>query len=123
MTEDRITLRRKEIILKTGLMPHAQLKFFPENPRIYSIVWKEDGSEPSQEEIFLALSKTEHVREGLVPSIKNHGGLIEPILVRGNIVLEGNSRLAAYRLLAKVDADRWKLIRVRLLPDTISDGD
>ena len=122
-TEDTITLRKREIQVKTGFLPQHTLLFYPENPRIYSIVWDEGGEEPTQEEIFEALAKTEHVRETLVPSIKSNGGLIEPVLVRKNIVLEGNSRLAAYRLLAQKDANAWEKIRVRILPDTISDSE
>ena len=121
--EDTITLRKREIKVKSGYLPHAGLSFYAENPRIYSMVWKDDDAEPSQEEIFEALSKTEHVRETLVPSIKSNGGLIEPVLVRKNIVLEGNSRLAAYRLLAQKDPKVWENIRVRILPDTITDSE
>lgn len=122
-TEDTITLRKQEIKVQTGFLPHHSLQFFAENPRIYSIVWNEGGDAPTQEDIFNALSKTEHVRETLVPSIKSNGGLIEPVLVRKNVVLEGNSRLAAYRLLAQKDAEAWEMIRVRVLPDTISDSE
>lgn len=122
-TEDTITLRKREIKVKTGFLPHHSLRFYAENPRIYSIVWNDAGEEPTQEEIFEALSKTEHVRETLVPSIKSNGGLIEPVLVRKNVVLEGNSRLAAYRLLAQKDASAWERLRVRILPDTISDSE
>lgn len=121
--EDTITLRKREIKVKTGYLPHTSLQFYAENPRIYSIVWKDDGAEPTQEEIFDALSKTEHVRENLVPSIKSNGGLIEPVLVRNNVVLEGNSRLAAYRVLAQKEPKTWEKIRVRVLPDTISDSE
>lgn len=121
--EDTITLRKREVKVKSGFLSHDTLLFYAENPRIYSIVWKEDGAEPSQEEIFQALSKTEHVRETLVPSIKSNGGLIEPVLVRNNVVLEGNSRLAAYRLLAQKDPTTWAQIKVRILPETISDSE
>ncbi len=122
-TEDTITLRKRDIKVTPGFLPHHGLLFYAENPRIYSIVWNEDGEDPTQEDIFLALSKTEHVRETLVPSIKSNGGLIEPVLVRKNVVLEGNSRLAAYRLLAQKDASAWEMIRVRVLPDSISDSE
>jgi len=121
--EDTITLRKREIKVRTGFLPHAELLFYAENPRIYSIVWKDNDAEPTQEEIFDALSKTEHVRETLVPSIKSNGGLIEPVLVRKGVVLEGNSRLAAYRVLAQKDAKNWENIRVRILPDSITDSE
>lgn len=121
---DTITLRKREIAVQTGFMPHTGLRFYPENPRIYSALWKQGDSEPSQEEIFQQLSKTEHVRETLIPSIRSNGGLLEPVLVRSGVVLEGNNRLAAYRVLAMApDHQLWKLIRVRILPDDISDAD
>lgn len=121
--EDSITLRKREIKVKTGYLPQAELSFYAENPRIYSIVWKDNDAAPTQEEIFDALSKADHVRETLVPSIKSNGGLIEPVLVRKGVVLEGNSRLAAYRLLAQKDPKAWENIRVRILPDSITDSE
>lgn len=121
---DTITLRKREIAVQTGFMPHTELRFYPENPRIYSALWKHGDSEPSQDEIYQQLSKTEHVRETLIPSIRSNGGLLEPVLVRNGVVLEGNNRLAAYRVLALApDRHLWKLIRVRILPDDISDTD
>ena len=49
------------------------------------------------------------------------GGLLEPIIVRRNVVLEGNSRLAAYRMLAEKDPIKWADIRCNVLPDDTSD--
>lgn len=120
---DVITLRGQEIKIEVGYVDQMSLRFFPENPRIYSSLWRDDGDEPTQQEIFEALSKRDNVREILLPSIRANGGLIEPLLVRGNVVLEGNSRLAAYRLLAQTDAAKWQKVRVRKLPDTINDAE
>lgn len=39
------------------------------------------------------------------------------------VVLEGNSRLAAYRLLAAKDPIKWQKVRVCILPEEITDGD
>jgi hypothetical protein len=121
---DTITLRKREIAVQTGFMPQTALKFYAENPRVYAALWNQGDAEPSQETIFQELSKSEHVRETLIPSIRSNGGLLEPILVRNNVVLEGNNRLAAYRVLAQAkDRNLWQLIRVRILPDDISDTD
>jgi hypothetical protein len=123
---DIITLRGKEIPLTVESVDNGSLRFYSENPRIYSHLWREGAQEPTQQEIFEVLSKTEHVREVLQPSIKANGGLIEPLLVRGNVVLEGNSRLAAYRLLSapgREDREKWIQIRVRKLPKDISEAD
>ena len=120
---DVITIRGKEIPVRTVSIRQATLRFYSENPRIYSAVWKEGSSTPTQHEIFEAIAKMEHVREVLVPSIRQNGGLIEAILVRGNVVLEGNSRLAAYRLLAQTEQDKWNSIRARILPDSLTESE
>ena len=54
-------------------------------------------------------------------SIEANGGLLEPVIVRGNVVLEGNCRLAAYRMLAKKDIEKWAYIRCTVLPDNITE--
>lgn len=120
---DVMLLRNREIPVYSCALPQMKLKFYAENPRIYSSVWVGEDEKPTQEKIFEVLSKAEHVRETLVPSIRNNGGLIEPILVRDGVVLEGNSRLAAYRILSDTDEARWSLIRARVLPDTVTDSE
>lgn len=116
-----ITLLGQEIPVRSCKMPQADLKFFIENPRIYSII---HGSTEalSQREIENRLKKLEHVNI-LVQSIKSHGGLINPLIVRDgdNVVLEGNSRLAAYRILAQNDAIKWGQVKCTILPSDIAD--
>lgn len=98
-----------------------KLHFWPDNPRVYSIL-NGNGSKPDQYLIEKTMCSTEHVKE-LKESIRKNGGLMEPILVRGGdfMVLEGNSRLAAYRILAQSDPIKWGKIRARVLPDNIPD--
>ncbi len=100
----------------------SKLQFYEANPRIYSMIRK-DGRVPSQAEIQDRLLSMDHVKE-LILDIKRNGGLIEPILVRrdSNEVLEGNSRLAAYRALAEKEPIRWAKIRCILLPGDIRDN-
>lgn len=98
----------------------SQLKFSPDNPRVYSVL-NNAGDDPSQEEIERHMCKMEHVKQ-LKESIRANGSLLEPIIVKGNVVLEGNSRLAAYRLLTKEsDSLNWKQIRCLILPDDTDD--
>src|SRR5450759_795658 len=98
---DFLLLRNKRIPVKLAELPQGDLKFYLENPRLYSLA-REDGHDPTQEEVEEILAQMDHVKQ-LVQSIKENGGLIDPVIVQGgsNIVLEGNSRLAAYRILAK----------------------
>ena len=117
-----LTLSKQEIPIRTGHLPVAVLKFYPENPRLYSIVYAGDG-EPTQGVIQKKLAAMEHVKQ-LVQSIKANGGLTDPLIVRDGdfVVLEGNSRLAAYRLLADHDPIKWGKVKCTLLPKDISDG-
>ena len=119
---DTLTLSGKEIEVKNGYLPIYDLVFYPENPRIYSLIRTPD-TEPSQDEIFNRLKKSDHVKQ-LIQSIRANGGLTDPMLVRAGdlVVLEGNSRLAAYRELARNDAIAWGMAKVRLLPSDISES-
>ena len=118
---DTLTLGGQEIPVRNGSLPIHDLDFYSENPRIYSLIQR-PGIEPSQEEIFERLRRLDHVKQ-LIQSIRANGGLTDPMLVRDGdlVVLEGNSRLAAYRELARNDAITWGKAKVRLLPDDISD--
>lgn len=120
--EDTLIIKGITIPVKIGMLPHAKLQFFVDNPRIYSIVRAEDN-EPTQEEIEEVLRKEDHVKV-LRSDIEQNGGLIDPIVVReGTLdVIEGNSRLAAYRLLAKSDAIRWANIKCQLLPPNFDES-
>jgi hypothetical protein len=120
---DTIFLRGREIPIELTEVDNYTLQFYPENPRIYSLLWGDTAVAPTQQEIFDALSRSEHVRDELLPSIKLHGGLIEPLLVKGNVVLEGNSRLAAYRLLSQTGDPKWKYVHIRRLPNSIDESD
>lgn len=97
---DTLLILGNEVPTTTQFLPQQKLKFFADNPRVYSIV-RADGHEPTQDEIERQFGEFEHVRE-LREDIKRNGGLLEPLIVRGGTmeVLEGNSRLAAYRQLA-----------------------
>jgi hypothetical protein len=113
---DTILIRGEEVEVKRGRIDHKKLKFYPENPRLYSLVRPDEG-EPDQEAIQARLVKMDHVKE-LVQSIKENGGLMEPIFVHGETfeVLEGNSRLAAYRRLSETDPFTWAEMKCVLLP-------
>jgi hypothetical protein len=118
---DVMQIAGKAVDTRIGMMKQNALKFFPENPRVYSIV-REEGKNPSQDDIQAKLQDMEHVR-ALVHDIKRHGGLIDPLVVKDGSfeVVEGNSRLAAYRVLAEQSPAKWALVKCRLLPVDIDD--
>jgi hypothetical protein len=116
-----LTLHGRELQTETKMFDQAKLRFYESNPRIYSIV-RAGESSPSQDDIFEKLSDLEHVRE-LVLNIKENGGLIEPLLIKPETleVLEGNSRLAAYRRLCTENPIKWGRVKSTFLPAGMTD--
>jgi len=119
--EGTLRLCKQDVPVRTGFLPQAELRFYPENPRIYSIL-AADEKEPSQGVIEARLVEMDHVKQ-LVRSIRANGGLTDPLIVKDgeNVVLEGNSRLAAYRLLARGDPITWGQVKCTLLPSDIGE--
>lgn len=117
-----ITIRGKEIEVERCNKNIGDIRYYPDNPRIYSMVYT-GGSQPTQSEIEERLLKMDHVKQ-LIQSIKANGGITDPIIVHGssNEVLEGNSRLAAYRALAKKDGIRWAKIKCDVLPADVEES-
>jgi len=117
-----ILIRGIEIPVENKLVNQASLKFFVDNPRVYSVL-RAEGKDPTQEDIQARLQDLEHVKE-LVQDIRINKGLIEPLIVKsGSLeVFEGNSRLAAYRMLASTDPVKWGLVKCTLLPADIDES-
>lgn len=120
--KDTLTLSGKELGVRLGILKQAELSFYPENPRLYSIV-QAGEKEPSQAYIQEKLGAMDHVKK-LVQSIRANGGLTDPLIVQDGdfFVLEGNSRLAAYRILARNDPIRWGEVKVKLLPKEMDEN-
>ncbi len=95
------TVGNKKYKIKRMMLPNRDLKFYIENPRVYSMFDRSEG-DPSQEEMEKKLCSMEDVKE-LKGTIESNGGLLVPLIVKGrdNIVLEGNRIFAAYRMLSK----------------------
>jgi hypothetical protein len=105
------------------------LTFWRENPRVNSTLKREHGdTNVSDQEIEDLLWREDNVKE-LFQDIKKHGGLIDEIFVMGDVVLEGNSRLCAYRKLHKkaleqrdvIGIEKWSKIRARIIPNNTSE--
>lgn len=119
-----ITIGQKDFEVVETMMNQQDLVFYIENPRVYSVIRENGNDNPSQHDIEQYMRSMEHVKE-LRDQIEQNGGLIEAlVVVKRNdeyVVLEGNSRLAAYRLLFEKNPAKWGKVRVDLLPETITD--
>ncbi|MFZ1809133.1 MAG: hypothetical protein WAU36_18005, partial [Cyclobacteriaceae bacterium] len=126
--KNSIAVLKRNIPVRIEDMDIAKLKFWTENPRVNSAIKKKYGNKiVRDEDIENLLRNEEHVKE-LLQDIKMNGGLIDEILVKGDIVLEGNSRLCAYRMLyekAEKAGDenemlKWSYIKAKVIPDNTS---
>lgn len=120
-----IVVDGKEIKTRIEEVDIFKLRYWRDNPRVNSIVKQKYGSEISDKDIEEELWHLDSVKE-LFQDIRQNKGLIDEIFVRGDLVLEGNSRLCAYRHLYKKAKDeneksQWSWIRSRVIPDDTSD--
>lgn len=91
-----------------------KLEFFDANPRIASIIEKNKNF-VSQDFIHQKLWDSNETHK-LMRRIEEDGGLIHPILVHGNKVIEGNTRLCVYRhLYEETKDDKWRYINCQIL--------
>ena len=108
----------KRILVREDELSVRELKFYEDNPRVYSLLHSAEEF-PTQEQIEEFMLNMEHVKElrGSIESV----GLIDPLIVRDGdfVVLEGNSRLAAYRKLARKDIEKWGKVKCQILPHDI----
>ena len=119
-TKREMPIGKQSVIVTDTELKQSELLFYAENPRVFSALHTLDEDSPSQETIEKEMCKLDHVKT-LRTSIEANGGLLEPVSVRGNVVLEGNCRLAAYRMLAKKDLSKWAYIRCTVLPENITE--
>lgn len=117
-----IRILRESVKYDEDYMDIDILKFLKDNPRVYAVTHEEldfdEKPEREQQDIIFRKLTNEASVKNLVPEIKRHGGLIEPILVRLDTmeVIEGNSRLAAYRILRdKGGSGDWDMIPCHLV--------
>lgn len=119
MAESYLKIGDRSFLVREEDLPVRDLKFYEDNPRVYSMLHNNDGDIPTQEDIEEYMLGMEHVKE-LRQSIEQVG-LIDPLIVRDGdyVVLEGNSRLAAYRKLARKDPSKWGTVKCKILPADI----
>jgi hypothetical protein len=118
-----ITVAGEKIKCRLENIDIHTLEYYSENPRVASILSSHPG-ETTQEFIQTELWKLDTTKD-LFWDIKRNKGLLEEVIVKGNQVLEGNSRLCAYRYLcdratSPEEKRHWSYIRARVLPSNIT---
>ena len=130
MFKDEMKILGHPIPLASDFVDIHKLKFLKDNPRVYACTHGERDSDfdkllPQEQQniIFEKLLQEPSVKN-LIPEVKRHGGLIEPILIRKDTmeVIEGNSRLAVYRQLhQKTEPGDWDLIPCAIVSSLTDD--
>ena len=125
--ETTIAIMGQDVPASNELISIDGLHFLPDNPRVYATIREMADfagliPEEKQLRIYERLLQESSVKN-LIPEIQRDGGLQDPIIVRWDTrqVIEGNSRLAAYRKLHEnSDDEKWTHIRC-LVVKSLSD--
>ena len=126
--ETTIAIMGQHVPARHERIPIDQLHFLPDNPRVYAAIremadFDDLTAEEKQLRIYERLLQEPSVKN-LIPEIRRDKGLQDPITVRHDTwqVIEGNSRLAAYRKLAdESDDSQWTHIRCLVVTSLTDD--
>jgi len=119
----QLTIRGVTYPVELKELKHETLMFYADNPRVYSALHTDDGAKPTQEEIQEHLQKFDYIRE-LRDDIRENEDILEPLYVKSSTyeVVEGNSRLAAFRMLADENSVQWQTVKCAILPPEVTDS-
>jgi hypothetical protein len=120
-----LTIEGQTIDAEFRFLPLATVELDLSNPRIqYLLKQNTKNGKLTQEELAQLIRDNVPGAPGLFASIRDNGGLLEPILVRPDgRVIEGNCRLACYMRLLAVDKKRavsssiWSEIPAFVVPN------
>ncbi|NUN23287.1 MAG: hypothetical protein HUU09_07440 [Candidatus Jettenia caeni] len=122
MISETITVFGRKIAYEIKDIDIYSLEYYPENPRINYIISRTHPEKITQEFIEQELLKLDSTKER-IKDLEENKGLLDEIYVLGNKVVEGNTRLCAFRRLHKKypDASHWRFIKARILQDGVTD--
>jgi len=117
--QTHINLGGEEVPVKYEKRDIFELRFYPENPRILSIIKQKPEMKNDEKMIEKELWDDRDETHRLYRSIEKQGGLIHPVIVNKNYVLEGNTRLCCYRHLYEESNknEKWRFIDCEIILD------
>lgn len=120
MENQTITIDGREIIYEAKYIDIFLVDYYFDNPRINYIISKYRPEQVNSQLIESALLSRDSTKE-LIHDIESNGGLLEPVIVLNNRVIEGNTRLCAYRRLYKRhQSNQWRYIKANIINDEVS---
>lgn len=119
MVHSTIVVNGRSIKYEQELIDIFSIEYFLENPRINYIISQynpEDITPKLIEKTLLMLDSTKELEE----DIFQNKGLLEPVLVLNNVVIEGNTRLCCYRRLYERFGNQWQYIKANVIKESLS---
>ena len=127
MEPPTISILGQVVQINSDYLDIHELKFLADNPRlcggVQGIPGFEKMPEQQQQEIIFQLLQNEPSVKDLIGEVRRHGGLLENILIchKTREVIEGNSRLAVYRMLCSQEPDgEWEYIPCNVIVDELT---
>jgi hypothetical protein len=122
MVKESIVVLGRKIFYEIKDVDINELEYYPDNPRINYIISRHPPKKITQEFIEQELIKLESTKER-IKDLEENKGLLDEVYVVGNKVVEGNTRLCAYRRLSKKypDALHWGKIKARILQGDVTE--
>ena len=117
-----LTISGIEVWVTHERVPIGALKVDPNNPRIRLQIKYGAKKKPENQNELLDLIRSQPGYDDLQKQIRTLGGIYDPIIARHDgTVIEGNTRLAALKLLhgANPTDDKWKTVPITRLPADI----
>lgn len=117
-----LSIHGKKIRYEHRTVNIKDLSFYGKNPRIASILAEHTGD--ITDKVIDEKLWDKNTTHSLYNRIEKDGGLIHPIIVYKNKVLEGNTRLCCYRhLLNASKNEKWSHIQCQVILDVLSQQD
>jgi hypothetical protein len=120
-----LTISGLKVAVTHERVPIDEIQLDPNNPRIRLQIRHGNKKKPATAEDLLALVRAQPGYDDLQKHIRKLGGIYDPIIVRHDgTVVEGNTRLAALRVLHGTNRndDRWKTAPITRLPADVPEN-
>jgi len=120
--ETKISINGRDIAYEYKMVDIGKLHFYIDNPRVATIVSEHEGR--VTDEIIDKELWGRNETKKLYQRIQKDRGLIHPLLVYEDYVLEGNTRLCCYRhLLSETGDKNWNEARCHIIQDKLKRED
>ena len=122
MSVKSITVLGRQINYEICNVDIHTIEYYPANPRINYIISKFPPKDINQNLIEMELLKLESTMDR-IRDIEENKGMIDEVYILKNQVVEGNTRLCAFRrLYQKYNKDnKWKFIKAKVLQDDVTE--